>query len=371
VDIVVKGCVVKGLRLMTSKWGGFDILAGEKFGAGVQIAFLHADHLSPEQKQTIYPNGKVYNLTIQWPLKQEKVLTSATIAPVPDFLKSEEPKKEQPKPKQTPFKPNKYQDAILSATVNGGNLFSPNAPHVLIEALAGTGKTSTLVWLVNELAARKLVQGKRIIYLAFNRSIAEELNERLAGTGVPAQTTHAFGFGLIKQRFGKEIKPYNGRCAGDAFMKIVCDDNGLRYNAESFKLARKSPEYELRPAVLELVGYIKSWAIFPKFDGVWGFAKDQEETIGELVGMYEIEYPTATFTERDLVQYAMRVVIANLPDATGHLTEIDYDDMLYLPLCMNLPVPRYDLVLTDESQDFNACQILLLEKLIRAEGTQS
>ncbi len=367
VDINIKGCVVKGLRLMTSKYGGFDILAGKKFGPGGQIAFLHADRLTEDQKKVLYPNGKIYNLTIQWPLKSETPKEPMYVPPVPDFLQSEDKSEEKYSPKkQTPFTPNKYQQAILQATLNNGNLFSPDAPHVLIEALAGTGKTSTLVWLINELASQNLVQGKKVIYLAFNKSIQEELSERLEGTGVPAQTTHSFGFQLLKARYGKDIKPQNGRCAADAFLKIVCDDNGMRYNAESFKMARKAPEYELRSAVLELVGYIKSWAIFPKFDNYWQFSKEQEELIGELVRMYEIEYPTMTFTEKNVVEYAVRVIIMNLPDQASRLAELDFDDMLYLPLCLNLPIPKYDLVMTDESQDFNACQILLLEKLIQS-----
>jgi superfamily I DNA/RNA helicase len=65
-----------------------------------------------------------------------------------------------------------------------------------------------------------------------------------------------------------------------------------------------------------------------------------------------------------LIHYACRVVIENLPAQNHKMTEIDFDDMLYLPLVLSLPIPKYDLVLTDESQDFNLCQILILEKLI-------
>ena len=43
---------------------------------------------------------------------------------------------------------------------------------------------------------------------------------------------------------------------------------------------------------------------------------------------------------------------------------VDYDDMLYLPLALDLPFPKFHLVLTDESQDFNAAQELILQKLI-------
>jgi ATP-dependent exoDNAse (exonuclease V) beta subunit len=42
--------------------------------------------------------------------------------------------------------------------------------------------------------------------------------------------------------------------------------------------------------------------------------------------------------------------------------------MLWLPLCLDLPLEVYDLVMTDESQDFNTCQHMMLDRIIKACG---
>jgi superfamily I DNA/RNA helicase len=346
VDITIKGIVLRGLKVMVSRYDGFDILTGKRFKTGDQIAFMHFSKLTQDAIEILFPNGRPQSISVRWPVTGE-------VAPPLE-------KKVAGKFIPVNFNPNENQMAILDKVLN-------TESHVLIKALAGSGKTSTLVWLVQELSKRGLTQNKKIIYLAFNKSIQEELAARLQGTGVPAKTTHAFGFDAVKQRFGNNIKPHSGKCAANAFLRIICNDNGLPFTAKAFKSARNTSEYALRSAILELVGYIKSWAICPFFDykaGIWRFADEQQRAIGELIDAYEIEFPSADYTPEDLIHYACRVVIENLPAQNHKMTEIDFDDMLYLPLVLSLPIPKYDLVLTDESQDFNLCQILILEKLI-------
>lgn len=349
VDAVVCGVEVKGMLLMTSKYDGFDPHTCTRFKVGDQIAFKNKTDLTQEQKEKIFPNGKVYNLTVQWPLKpsskfpetkvEEKTIDSY-VPPTP-FI-----------PKPVSFKPSEYQEDIFKTLLNSQD-------HILIEALAGSGKTSTLVWLIQELSNRKMTQSMKIIYLAFNKSIQEELAEKLQGTGVPAQTTHAFGLGLLKKRFGPQINIDNNKTS-ETFTKILCDENGFRYSAEAFKAARKTEEYKLKSPVLEMVSYIKNWGIFPE-NGV--FNQVHLASIYQLIEMYEVEFDSMKFTDEQLVDYATRVVLAGIPNPGESIGEISFDDMLYLPLCLNLTLPKYDLILTDESQDFNSCQQLLLERL--------
>jgi superfamily I DNA/RNA helicase len=350
VDAVVCGVEVKGMVLMTSKYDGFDPHTCTRFKVGDQIAFKNKTDLTQEQKEKIFPNGKVYNLTVQWPLKPSSKFPESQI--VENTIDSYVP----PSPfipKPVSFKPSEYQEDIFQTLLNSKD-------HILIEALAGSGKTSTLVWLIQELSNRKMTQNMRIIYLAFNKSIQEELAEKLQGTGVPAQTTHAFGLGLLKKRFGPQINIDNNKTS-ETFTKILCDENGFRYSAEAFKAVRKTEEYKLRSPVLEMVSYIKNWGIFPDSNGV--FNNDDLANIYQLIDMYEVEFDSIKFTDEQLVNYSSRVVSAGIPKAGESIGEISFDDMLYLPLCLNLPFPKYDLVLTDESQDFNALQIGLIEKL--------
>jgi hypothetical protein len=130
------------------------------------------------------------------------------------------------------------------------------------------------------------------------------------------------------------------------------------------------------------VGFIKNNACFPHFDEKDGYYFDDEqvEFIYALIDEYEIEDPIFDDVDDDkmpvlfdhndeeavrdaVVDFAIRCVLRSIPVAGTQPTEIEFDDMLYLTLLFELPLPKYDLVLTDESQDFNACQILLLERL--------
>ena len=78
------------------------------------------------------------------------------------------------------FPPTAQQQAILDACAQGSN--------VAVQALAGTGKTSTLV-----LAARQLMDRApeaRVIYTAFNRAIVEDARGRF-GRNVTPMTMHS------------------------------------------------------------------------------------------------------------------------------------------------------------------------------------
>lgn len=71
-----------------------------------------------------------------------------------------------------------------------------DARTLAINAFAGTGKTSSLV----EYA--KARPDKRILYLAFNRSIAEEARERMPGN-VEVRTSHSLAFRAIAKNWPK------------------------------------------------------------------------------------------------------------------------------------------------------------------------
>lgn len=80
--------------------------------------------------------------------------------PDPDFVV------DSPDAEPKGIKPTKQQQAVIDAVVAGKN--------VIVQALAGTGKTSTL-----KMAARAVAEkdpDKKILYIAFNKAVAAELN---------------------------------------------------------------------------------------------------------------------------------------------------------------------------------------------------
>ncbi len=84
------------------------------------------------------------------------------------------------------FQRTAEQEAIVDASVRGESF--------AVTAFAGAGKTSTLIEIAKE------NPGKRILYLAFNKSIATEAQEKFAGAdalNVEVRTAHSIAYGSL------------------------------------------------------------------------------------------------------------------------------------------------------------------------------
>ena len=125
-------------------------------------------------------------------------------------------------------------------------------------------------------------------------------------------------------------------------------------------------EFKAASGVLDLAEKMKNWAMFPELVGDrWVFTSEQKQFCEWLLKKYEIEFPRE-YKPQHIVDWACEVVAKAIPLPGNHLSEIEFDDMHYLPLMLDLPVPYFDLILTDESQDFNKAQTLMLERLAKA-----
>jgi hypothetical protein len=78
------------------------------------------------------------------------------------------------------YNPTEEQQAAIDGFRNGGNL--------TIEAGAGTGKTSTLRFFADA------AQGRSGLYLAFNKSVQLEADQKFRGTSIRAKTAHSLAW---------------------------------------------------------------------------------------------------------------------------------------------------------------------------------
>lgn len=85
----------------------------------------------------------------------------------------------------TELKPTPEQEVARDLSCTG--------QHLKINAFAGAGKTSTLEFIANANF------NKRILYLAFNKSIAEESSKRFP-FNVTCKTSHSLAYGAIVGR---------------------------------------------------------------------------------------------------------------------------------------------------------------------------
>lgn len=213
---------------------------------------------------------------------------------------------------------SKYQSAIFSEVATGQG-------HVVVEALAGSGKTSTIVEALKYIAA-----GMTALLCAFNRKIADELARR-APKGVDVKTLHSLGFAAVRAAWG------NVRVDNDRVEKML-------------RAGFPRASYADRAAVAKLVGLSKN-LLLTSWDDI------RDAAMG-----YDIQGQNWELTE--IVDAALDCLTA----CKRRDGSIDFDDMIWLPPTLNLRVPSYDLVFVDETQDLNAAQLWLARKACKAGG---
>jgi hypothetical protein len=232
------------------------------------------------------------------------------------------------------------------------------APHLIVEARAGTGKTTTLVEGLRLLRgeASKLTpspqqkavwdaiclskgKAKTICFVAFNKSIATELQARVP-KGCDAMTMHSMGFRAVTKALGRQ-EP-NSYVVQDYIAEILGKD--IRELRKTKAVVLKTTE--------DLVGLCKQ--NLTHTDPL-SQDRDWEEELAELANHYGIDLNGS----REEVFALVPQVLERCKSPQG---KISFDDMIWLPVVLCLPVFRYDLLLIDEAQDLNRCQQALAKK---------
>ena len=220
-----------------------------------------------------------------------------------------------------------YQTSIFAFVESGKG-------HAIVEAVAGSGKSTTIVEAMN------LVQGASI-FLAFNKSIADELKAR----GVNARTFHSLCFGAVLRAM-KVDQPDQ-----DKLFKLLRehvsadneDDNSIT-------------DYERRiygPFAMRLVGLAKQ-------QGVGFLTPNTDDTWYDICAHHDIE------PESEDANIHRGIEIAKLLlhwSNTDH--RIDFDDMLYIAVRDRLSLPKFDFVFVDEAQDTNMIQREILRMIMK------
>jgi DNA helicase IV len=218
--------------------------------------------------------------------------------------------------------------AILEALLQGYS--------VTCESVAGSGKTTLALQAVEALLKQRA--GRRIAYIAFNKSIQQEAFLKFPAI-VDVSTGHSGGFS-------------------------ICKTTGKRYNVETKKLDDILVGYDERTKDLDLnviqkLVRLSRINLAVNFDGV----KDTAEYFNVLAN--ESELTIAYDLLKDCDQYAK-------------LGTFDFDDMLRMPSLWNLRMQDYDFIIVDEAQDLSngfaevvkrmakpGCQFLVIGDLLQ------
>jgi DNA helicase-2/ATP-dependent DNA helicase PcrA len=217
---------------------------------------------------------------------------------------------------------SQYQENIFA-------FISQGTGNAIVTAVAGSGKTTTIVHGMSLINPRD-----SSIFLAFNKSIADELRSR----GVNARTFHSLTYSPVTKHKGAR----------------VVDPDKLRKLCDLNLKGRDSIVYGA--FICKLVGLGRQ-------TGIGCLVPDVTQSWLDICTYHDME------PEHDEADLGRALVLASdLLTWSNESPMVDFDDLLYIAVKDGLSLPRFDYVFVDEAQDTNAIQRALLRKVMHAKS---
>jgi DNA helicase-2/ATP-dependent DNA helicase PcrA len=226
------------------------------------------------------------------------------------------------------FSPTPEQQAILSAVKDSKD-------SLMITAMAGTGKTSTLVLIANALPVQPAIA------LAFNVQIKKELERRFPS------------YWKIMTLNGLGHRAWMSAIRGKT---VTLDERKLgRLTTQVFKDFQYEGDEDAWSNIRQLVSKAMQAGIVPASRPHKGFRPDTREQWAMLADenwMQGIGEP-----EIDLAREILTRSVAE-----GFEGVISFEDQIYLPVCFNGQFPRYPLLMGDEVQDWSVMNRVMAQR---------
>ena len=233
-----------------------------------------------------------------------------------------------------------------------------NSPHLECAALAGTGKTTTVVQgLVDTKGGRpsitpseqqmevwkQLKSGKNdsVRISSFNASITNEMKDKvekagLINKGVEARGVHSLGLQTVTKTYGY-FQAKTWAVQDKVWKALGVDPKAGKSNPKLFGTVK---------AVDDLVSLCKQT-----------LSDTEPETLDQLCSRYDVEIEGGRSTVYDLVPHILEE--CKVPKGLIH-----FDDMVWLPVVNGLTIPKVDTQIIDEAQDLNR----MMQELIYKSG---
>lgn len=208
--------------------------------------------------------------------------------------------------------------------------------NLLIEALAGAAKTSTLVELARHLKGTTLC-------LAFNKKVADEMAERMPKT-VVCKTLNSLGHGVWAQRIGKKLQLSQSKL-----------HNLLLEEIEQCLPEERTVLFDNLADIGRALQMSKNHGHVP--DDIAGDLASKVTTLLSDEEFFELLPEEPTGLQIDVM---LRVLTRSFNDALAG--RIDYADQLLMPTVMRCSFPIFDNVLGDEVQDWSELNHVMVAK---------
>lgn len=227
--------------------------------------------------------------------------------------------------------PNVFQPSAEQAAIFQSLLTTDS--HLVVEAGAGCGKTTTLAK-----AGQKLLDASgysmKIGVTTFSAAMAAELAHKMP-SDVQSMTTHSLGFRLLREYFPDVIvdKEKGERLALETLAKL--DPRTFTGDKIYWTAVRQT---------MKLVELCKAYLV----DG-------SRDDVQEFVENYRMEIKRWVYSK---VADAVPLILEKAKEETNF---IDFDDQIWLPVIHKIEASRlFDLLMVDEAQDLTPAQWALV-----------
>lgn len=226
------------------------------------------------------------------------------------------------------FEPSEYQIRIFDHIKHG-------CGNAVIKARAGSGKTATII------AAMKLVpKKKKCIFLAFNKSVKDEISKKLAEhQNCTVKTVHSLGYSMLCAHLGRQpdVDEYKYKSYLKCNMQMLSKVDFQKFDTNTLS--------EYRDNILALLDFSRM---------------NLAQSVREITEVGVKQNLKIMHDEADVVHSLMEWGKANLGT-------VDYTDMVWLPneLTVNLSSYKYDWIFNDEAQDYSIAYVKLFTKCFK------
>jgi DNA helicase II / ATP-dependent DNA helicase PcrA len=236
------------------------------------------------------------------------------------------------------MEPTSEQTAIISAARD-------TTFNLTLNALAGTGKSTTLRMIEREVPA------KPILYLAFNKRIVDEIAfnskapsdaKRMTST-TTVRTFNSLGHRMWAQYLNGNLT-LNSKKSSDILREVI----------NELPKKEQAPLWDSFWEVISGVSLAKALGYVPE-----GKFENAKRLISQSAFHARLE-------ERpdDLIADLIDLVLTRSIAAAFKRT-IDYNDQVYMPATFGANYPQFPLVLVDEAQDLNPVNHEMLSRLVK------
>lgn len=202
-----------------------------------------------------------------------------------------------------------------------------------------SGKTHTLKELCN-----RTKEGTSCLFIAFNKSIAEELKTKLPTT-VECNTFHSMGLRTLMKNFRFRMQLEENKCFS------LC--------MELFDFRKKEHKEKMRYyfALQELWEKIRL-----------SLCEINERNVSALCIEYDLDYENSMINDLNKINERWRKDCAKIQDNKSF--KMDFPDMLWIPYNFvdEMNFPKYQVVMADEGQDLFTLQKEILQRYIKPRG---